>query len=317
MNAAEEIEARVKNIVDTASPGVKSKMLTEIQADVDRSKVLTSFITSAPGAFCITQLSKDITIQQDYLHDCELLVAMGSLNRFGDKRGWYAPKKLDLEVMDFVNADDTPSNVWLPFDLNEKVQLYQGNAIIIAGAPNSGKTALMLNIIKENMSRLNVHYFNSEMSGGELKTRLKKFDHIGIDQWDFNAYRRADDFQDVIKPGPENLNIIDYLEVHEDFYAVGKKIKEIHDALGDSLAIIGIQKNPGSDVGLGGFRSLEVTRLALAIDFGRIKIVKAKNFEDENGNGEDPNGLVREFKILHSSQLVKKGGWHKDKRKEG
>jgi len=65
-------------------------------------------------------------------------------------------------------------------------------------------------------------------------------------------------------------------------------------------------------VGVGGFRSLEVTRLALAIDFGRIKIVKAKNFSGE----DNPNGLVTEFKILHGSQLVQKSDWHKDQRKQ-
>ena len=241
------------------------------------------------------------------------MVANSELNRFGNKRGWYIPVNLDMKEMDFINADDEPSNVWLPFDLNKKVELYQDSVVIIAGAPNSGKTAFLLNIIKENMSRFNVNYFNSEMSAGELKVRLSKFDYMSLDQWDFKAYERAGDFHDVIKPGPENLNVIDFLEVHDEFYMIGRKIKEIHDALNGSVAIIALQKNPGSDTGLGGFRSLEVTRLALAIDFGRLKIVKAKNFSGEN----NPNGLVQDFKILHGSQLIKRRDWHKDTKKEG
>jgi len=168
----------------------------------------------------------------------------------------------------------------------------------------------MLNMVKENMGRFNVNYFNSEMSAGELKVRLNKFDYIDIDQWDFNAYARASDFHDVIKPGPENLNIIDFLECHDEFFRMGKMIKDIHDKLNGAVAIIAIQKNPGTDVGLGGFRSLEVTRLALAIDFGRIKIVKAKNFSGES----DPNGLVANFKIIHGSQLVEQSDWHYAKR---
>jgi len=173
-------------------------------------------------------------------------------------------------------------------------------------------TSIMLNMVKENMGRFNVNYFNSEMSAGELKVRLNKFDYIDIDQWDFNAYARASDFHDVIKPGPENLNIIDFLECHDEFFRMGKMIKDIHDKLNGAVAIIAIQKNPNVDTGLGGFRSLEVTRLALAIDYGTVKIVKAKNFNDENGN---PNGLIANFKILHGSQLMQTDDWRRDDRR--
>jgi hypothetical protein len=312
MDIEEEMEARVRDIVDNISPGAKSTVLSEIKEDMERAKLLTSFISMSPGAFCVTQLSRDMNIQQDYIQDCEMMVDMGRLKRHGNKRGWYVPTNLDMKEMDFINADETPVDIWLPLQLNEKVEIYQNSVIIIAGSPNSGKTALMLNIIKENMSSLNVNYFNSEMSAGELKVRLQKFDYLDLDQWDFKAFERAGDFHDVIKPGPENLNIIDFLEVHTDFFSVGSMIKQIHDALDGSVAIIALQKNPNQDTGLGGFRSLEVTRLALALDYGTIKIVKAKNFNDENGN---PNGLISNFKILHGSQLIQTDGWRKDDRK--
>jgi len=266
-------------------------------------KELRYWVEMAPGAFSVTQLSRDIQQQLDYLEALEIMVEDGQVNRHGNKRGWYIPANLDMKEIDFVNADDEPSNVWLPFGLNDKAELYQNSVVIIAGAPNSGKTALMLNIVKENMSRFNVNYFNSEMSAGELKVRLNKFDYIDIDQWDFKAYERSSNFHDVIKPGPENLNIIDFLECHDEFFKMGKMIKDIHDRLDGSVAIIAIQKNPNVDTGLGGFRSLEVTRLALAIDYGRIKIVKAKNFSGET----NPNGL---------GQLIEQGDWHKDQRKE-
>ena len=314
MNITDEVKAQVDAILkEQTNPYTQKELLKSIKADLKREEILQNFIDSAPGAFCITQIAKDKYEQLAYIQDCEIMIAMGRLNRFGNKRGWYIPVNLDMEKMDFINADDEPLDIWLPFGLSEKVELYDDNVVIIAGAPNSGKTTLTMNIIKENQSRFDVHYFNSEMSAGELKVRLSKFDHMGLDQWDFKAYARAGDFHDVVRPGKGNLNIIDFLEVHDDFFMVGKKIKEIHDALKGSVAIIAIQKNPGTDVGLGGFRSLEVTRLALAIDFGRIKIVKAKNFSGE----ANPNGLVTNFNILHGSQLIKQGDWHKDTRKEG
>lgn len=313
MNVTDEVKYRVKDILEVANPRTQAELLASLKKDAIREEILRIFIDTAPGAFCVTQIAKDKEEQLDYTQDCEFRVTMGTLNRFGNKRGWYIPVDNNLVEMDFINADDEPANVWLPFGLNERVELYQDSVVIVAGAPNSGKTALLLNIVKENMSRFNVNYFNSEMSAGELKVRLQKFDYIDLDQWEFKAYERSGDFQDVIKPGPENLNIIDFLECHDEFYKMGKMIKDIHDALNGSVAIIAIQKNPGTDVGLGGFRSLEVTRLALAIDFGRIKIVKAKNFSGEN----NPNGLVTEFSILHGSQLIEKGSWHKDTKKEG
>lgn len=312
MNVAEETEARIRDIVDHVSPGAKSSLLSEIQKDMERSKILTEFISLAPGAFCVTQLSRDINIQQDYLNACETLVAMGRLNRHGNKRGWYIPLNQDLKEMDFINADDDPIDIWLPFGINKMVDLFPGNIIIIAGCKNAGKTALMLNIIKENINRFNVNYFNSEMSGGELKTRLKKFDYMTLDMWDMKAYERAGDFQDVVVPGEGNLNIIDFLEVHEEFYIVGKRLKEIHDRLNGAIGIVAIQKNPGLDVGIGGFRSLEVSRLALSLDYGKIKIVVAKNFPGE----DSPSGLVRNFKIVHGSQLIEKNGWYRDNRKD-
>ena len=313
MNITDEVRAHVGAILEEEpNKNTQAELLESIRLDLKREEVLQNFIDSAPGAFCITQISKHRSEQLSYIQDCEMMVTMGHLKRQGNKRGWYIPVNKDLVEMDFVNADDEPSNVWLPFGLNDKVELYQNSVVIVAGAPNAGKTAVLLNIVKENMSRFNVNYFNSEMSAGELKVRLNKFDYLTLDQWDFKAYERSGDFADVIKPCPENLNIIDFLEVHDEFYAMGKKIKDIHDALNGSVAIIAIQKNPGTDVGLGGFRSLEVTRLALAIDFGRIKIVKAKNFSSE----DNPNGLVTNFNILHGSQLIQKGGWHKDTKKE-
>ena len=313
MNAIEEIEARVRDIVDTVSPGAKGSILSEIKKDMERAKLLTSFIGMAPGAFCVTQLSREINVQQDYIHDCEMLVTMGRLNRHGDRRGWYIPTDNELEKMDLLNADTEPVNIWLPFGLNDLVEIYADNVIIIAGSPNSGKTTLVLNILKENMNRFNVNYFNSEMSAGEMRVRLELFNGMTLDMWDFEAFSRATDFHNVVKPGPENLNIIDFLEVSSDFFAIGDKIKQIHNALRGSIAIICLQKNPGQDTGLGGFRSLEVTRLALAIDYGVLKVVKAKNFKSET----NPNGLITRFNILHGSQLTQKDGWHKDDRKRG
>jgi len=272
--------------------------------------LLAYWIEASPGAFNVGMFTKDPEVELSYVEKCEKMVVSGVLNRWGSKRGWYIPRRLELKPMDFINADDESVDIWLPFGLSDYVELYENSVVIIAGSPNTGKTCLLLNIIKENINKeWDINYFNSEMSSGELKKRLCKFDYMNLDDWKFNAYERAEDFQDVIKPGKNSLNIIDFLEIHDEFYIMGRKIKEIHDRLNGGIAIIAIQKNPGTDQGLGGFRSLEVARLALAVDYGRVKIVKAKNFRKSDFN---PNSLVRDFKILHGSQLIAPADWYKE-----
>ena len=273
--------------------------------------LINLWLSLNPGAFHISELSKDIDVQQLLLSRMEDLVIKGSLARHGDRRGWFIPRHTELVKMDFTKADDTPVDIWMPFDISEYVELYENSVVIISGAPNSGKTGIMLNIIKENRNKgWDIHYFNSEMSAGELKKRLMKFTDVALDKWNFNAYYRAGDFSDVIFPGKNSLNVIDFLEVHDEFYMVGKRIKEIHDRLQGGIAIIGLQKNPGQDTGLGGYRSMEVARLALAVDSGRVKISKAKNFRNPKIN---PNGMFKEFKIVDGCNIIhSKYQWQKE-----
>lgn len=270
--------------------------------------ILQYWVDASPGAFSVGMFTKDPEAELNYITKCEKLVESGVLNRWGSRRGWYIPRRIALVEMDYVNANDNALELWLPFELSDIVELYENSIVIIAGAPNAGKTCLMLNILAENVHwGWDMHYFNSEMSAGELKKRLLKFDYKGLDDWGFKAYERAEDFQDVIVPGKKSLNVIDFLEVHDEFYIIGRKIKEIHDRLDGGVAIIALQKNPGADAGLGGFRSLEVARLALSVDYGKVKIVKAKNFRQPELN---PNSMVRDFKILHGSQIIPNGDWY-------
>jgi hypothetical protein len=273
------------------------------------AELFRHWIGLSPGAFSVNDLSNDIATRQVYIDMCEGFVDQGVLDRHGGRRGWYVPRQTDLVEMDYHNVEAYPLDIWLPFELSDLVELYENSVVVIAGAPNSGKTALLLNIIRENMLKdWDVSYFNSEMSASELQIRLKKFSHMGLHQWTFKAYERSSRFADVIKPGPNQLNIIDFLEVHDEFYKIGQWIKEIHDRLSGGIAVVAIQKNPNTDTGLGGFRTMEVTRLALALDFGKIKITKAKNFKQPDVN---PNGLERKFNLVDGCQIITKRGWYK------
>ena len=163
---------------------------------------------------------------------------------------------------------------------------------------------------KGNQRDHKIHYFNSEMGPGELRTRLEKFGEP-LDTWKFQAYERSSNFADVIKPGPGNLNIIDFLEIHENFYEIGGRLKEIHDRLKGAVAIVALQKNKGAELGLGGGRGQEKPRLYLSMDNGRMLLVKGKNWTKE---GVNPNGLEIKFKLVQGCQFMPQGDWKREER---
>lgn len=271
------------------------------------------WVNEAPGWFSVNDMTPDYEWRMIYIRKLEKLVAAGHLQRHASRRGMYRKVESELEIMDFKNVEANPVDIWLPFELSDYVEIFDGNMILIAGMKSTGKTAIMLNMVYENMRNWDVYYFNSEMGASELRKRLDLFPYLTIDQWDFKAFRRSENFGDVIEGSPDKLILIDFLEIHDEFYAVGRALKAIHDRLKGAIAVVAIQKNPGSDVGLGGWRSAEVSRLYLSIDRGRVKITDAKNFRKPDQN---PNGWVRNFKLYNGCQISCKEKWQRPKEKQ-
>jgi len=282
------------------------------RADFNISEEVRDFAVTSSGYFltsdCYNRLQ--VTSRSEKKAVVQELLRMhknGLIERHGNKNGCYRRVEGDVEEMDFLAADTETVSLCLPFGLSEKVEIMPGNIIVVAGSPDSGKTGFLLNVIRENMERFKVHYFNSEMGSSELKKRLNNFDDLTLDMWNFKAWERSDNFADVIKPGPGKINIIDFLELHDNFYEVGGKLAEIHKKLKGAVAIVALQKNPGLKMGLGGFRSAEKPRLYLSMDSGLITIQKAKNW----ATAENPNGLEYRFKIVGGCKFIKVQGWHK------
>jgi hypothetical protein len=311
-------EFEAMNTIDDLIRAARAFNPSEIiipEPDTAESDKIKSWILASPGEFSIRDLDYDLDFKtpdqkEQRTKILEKFVAEKILSREGKRRGIYRPYKSDLEKIDFRNADDNFVNIWLPFRLHDLVGLLPGNIVIVAGEPNAGKTALLLNLIKNNQHRFDTHYFNSEMGAGELKTRLSKFQEFPPSGWKFNAYNRDCDFEDVLFKGTGNLNIIDFLEIHDNFYLVGEKIKAIHESLDGALAIIAIQRNKGSEFGLGGQRTMEKARLVINISPGTMQITKAKNFINPEIN---PNWMKANFKLVNGCQFTMQGsGWYRE-----
>jgi hypothetical protein len=310
-----EFEAmnKVDALIRSARIFDDSKIIIPVQ-DSPESEKIKKWVKSSPGEFSVRDVDYDLgfsTPEQKIARTAvlEKFVAEKVLSREGKHRGVYRPYQAALESMDFKTADDKFLPLWLPMGIHKMVGIMPGNIVVLAGEANAGKTAMMLNIIKSNMNKFDVHYFNSEMGAGELKSRLSKFEGLSLDDWTFNAYSRDSDFADVVFTGEKSLNIIDFLEVHDDFYLVGEKIKQIHLALNGGIAIIAIQKNKGSEFAVGGNRTMEKARLVVNVEPGKFKITKAKNFINSALN---PNGLMCDWKLVDGCRFVMKGSeWYR------
>jgi hypothetical protein len=279
------------------------------QSSADIATMVDEFIEQSTGIFTTSELCQwcGLTTREQRNAVSSSLrrrKEKNKIERVGARSGNWRKIESECEAIDFMAEVGEPVDIRLPFALHGMVELMPGNIAVIAGEPNAGKTAFLLNAVRMNQERMEVHYFNSEMGAQELRKRLSKF-NCSLTDWRFHAWERTDNFHDAIRPGKGKLNIIDFLEVSEDFFKVGGMLKAIHDKLDGALAIVALQKNRGTDLGLGGGRSLEKPRLYMALEPGKLKIVKAKNWKTDR----NPNGLEIRFKTVNGCDLIPQGNW--------
>lgn len=191
-----------------------------------------------------------------------------------------------------------------PLNIEKYVNLFPGNVVVVAGAPNSGKTALLLDFIRLNQDKFPVYYFCSEMGPVELRNRLDQFPGMGIEDWAFEAFERASAFADVIRP--DCINVIDYLEMTTELYAINEYLTAISHKIGDGLAVVAVQKKENAQYGRGQEFGLEKPKLYLSMDRGKLQIVKGKSWATKN---VDPNGLRVNFKIIGGCHFEATGEW--------
>jgi hypothetical protein len=232
------------------------------------------------------------------------LCTEGVLEKYGGRAGQYRVINAEASEIDWLNAETEPLGLKWPLGEEQFVYTYPKSVSIIAGSPDGGKTAWLLNFIRLNMNRFPIHYFSSEMGGAELHKRLRLFD-LPLNAWKFRALERATGFADVIRP--DDINIIDYMEIHENHYLIGKWIKEVFDKLKKGIAIIAIQKKPGANMGVGGVTTLEKPRLYVTMEHGKARIEKAKNWTSQI----NPNGLECQFKLIKGCKFIVTEDWRK------
>jgi len=300
---------------DEIESKIKSAMQRRSIKDRNLATELREWVLSTDGEFSTLDCRRDLNItgREDCKNMSKVFERMANeklIEKSGKKNGIFRMIKNECEVMDWINVDCQYRDLWIPLGLGEICGIQPGNILIFAGAKDSGKTAFLMNCAKENRYNYKVHYFNSEMGPAEFKMRAFLFGEP-LSTWkDVSVYERSENFHDVIKPGEGNLNIIDFLEVVDEFWKVAANIQKIHQKLNGALCIIGLQKNQHVDLGRGGAFSIEKARLYISMDYGKAKIVSCKNFKQNEIIEGNPRGYVCSYKIRHGCQIDRdRGGW--------
>ena len=280
---------------------------------------IRAFVSVTDGDFSVTDALRSVTISNNPDVRNKIRATLyrmyknGELEKSSDRDGIYRRVNNDCKAQDWLDADCAPVKLYLPLELTDKVLITPGDIVLVMGSQNAGKSAFMMNIAKENRSDWRVHYFSSEMRISNFKRRMSRFNADVNDMAKkIKFYERNSNFADVIKTGEGSLNVIDYLEMHDNFYKVGKYLADIYAKLNGAVAVIALQKDPGSEFGRGASFTQEKPVLSIALDRGKAKITKCKEFPDDQ---ENPQGKVFKFKLVQGCRFMREHmelGWHRE-----
>lgn len=310
---AEQIIDQAKEIAKESHGG---KSLTQEIRDL---------ISVTKGHISVTEVEQSVTNRHTKKGSVRKLLARlakdeGIIEPTG-KAGLYRVADRDLTEIEWMKVQNTEIDFRWPLNINQFFRLMPKNIVIVAGEPDSGKTAFLLNVAALNMGKHKIKYFSSEMGALELRSRLEQFalveedpTPLKLEDWNndnFKVYERVANFSDVIDPN--GINIIDFLEIYNEFYRVSEYIKEMFDKLETGIAVIAIQKNSGALWGLGGQRTIEKARLAVNLNndgyVHTAQLIKVKNWRNPQDN---PNYMKIDYSLVRGCYFKPQSSWVKE-----
>lgn len=239
----------------------------------------------------------------------------GIIERVGEREGSY--RKIDRasdDEMVFIETTLHEFPLHLPFGLSALCKIYPGNIIVVAGSKSSGKTALLLNIAKSNSKDgVPVLYMNSEMENEEFTDRMRDMGYRSASDINFKMIKRHGNFHDRVND-EKKIFIIDFLEIHDNFYEIAKYIRAIHEKLKNGIAVVAVQKKAGAMLARGADFSMEKSRLYLSMDYDdqmratKLTIVDAKIPRNPDLGGV--KGKWKHVKIINTKMTAMSEAWN-------
>jgi hypothetical protein len=275
------IDAKIKSCLSW-----QERIERNLQAEIDE------WISVTEGDWNVTELDKDLLIvtKRDMAtrRKCLSRRKATTIEKVNNRNNWWRRIDSDIEFMDFNEPEGIVSNVKLPFELDNLVDIMQGNIVLVSGEFNAGKTCFSMNVLLSNRNRMPIRFISSEMKVSELKKWFRK-SGISKELWypDENCTYVALKNNLPTLLLPDALNIIDYLEFRDGDYTQGAEImRQIHDRLNTGIAVVCNQQKMGARLPRSGDLILEKPRLAITLRkietenddvLGFAEIIKAKS----------------------------------------
>ncbi|MFW5488987.1 MAG: hypothetical protein ACNI3A_11340 [Desulfovibrio sp.] len=285
---------------------------------------LREWVATQRGSFTSSEVDREfnLVLRQDKKRRSDALYTLikeGRIVRDRRVAGKYHILRAEVDWVDLETAEggDFPLN--LPLGLSDLAALPPKAVILVAGATNAGKTAFLLNLLRDNLNtEQGLVYLMSEMGVAEYKQRVSPL-CPSLKQWSHRvrAAECSEGFDGLVKAhNPDGITVVDFLEeIEGEYFRNASEIRRIYDALGSGVAVIAMQKKSGALYARGGESTAEKARLYLAMDcllhrpgatIGAVRIVKCKAPRHPERN---PNGLERHFRIEQGHRLVPVSEW--------
>ena len=161
------------------------------------------------------------------------------------------------------------------FGIEDFVEVFAGDLILITGDTNLGKTTIALSIMGENLGLFKgTTLMGSEYTASDgqispkFKRRMKRMSWVEWMNGDghprFQLLPVGSDYEDYIESG--HNNIVDWISLPGEYYLIDMVMKAIKDRVGDGVAVVVLQKNKGQEFAEGGQRSERYADVVLKID---------------------------------------------------
>lgn len=293
---------------------------------------LREWITNSVGSFSVWDIDREFNLKTRQ----EKNARSWSLNKYikeklilkdRAKRGIYHVLSDDVTWIDPFKASADGFKIHLPLGLNDMLEIPSKSIVVVAGATNAGKTALLLNIAAMNLHPdQSTLYLMSEMGPSEYRKRLERFRNIPPAVWlRMKCAERSTGFNSVIwNHNRKGITFVDFLEdISGEYFKLASGIREIYDALDDGVAVVALQKKKDQAYGRGGESTAEKARLYLSLDslvqsndfsICSLKIVKAKDYKGANCNGKEIH-----FKLFAGTKIeaISQWQWLTDQQRDG
>lgn len=201
-----------------------------------------------------------------------------------DESTWWEVNHREPLDFGFPLGDD-----YSTFGFEETVLLYSGDIFVIGGVSQTGKTGLVLNILRENADRHKCLLMGSEFTTGNGKLSPRMLGRLDRLEWQwlnegkpkFDMLPVREHYEDYID-NKHDIYLIDWINLTDNFYEIGKIMDDLHATLGQGIAVVVLQKSEDVKLARGKDFTRDLASFYVTIDVlgswqSRLTVVKAKS----------------------------------------